>query len=1019
MLRARSLEALANPETAAVCSWQRPGHLDPATAPVGRMQEICENVRASWTGRFHFRQENQEAGTPGLRSPQVGALHNTLGHWTVSDAPATVVMPTGTGKTETMLALLVNQRFPRLLVMVPTVTLRDQLSLKFLTLGVLKRHGIVDDEALYPVVGILQHRPKSVEEVDALFERCNVIVTNMHAAGGCPPFLQERMIERCSHLFIDEAHHVPAKTWEAFRRRMLSKIIVQFTATPFRTDGRLVEGKVIFNYPLRKAQDEGYFRPIVFRPVNVFTQADADFEIACAAIAQLDEDRAKGLSHIVMARVDGVARAETVHGIYRDLAPEHEPLLLHYDLPVSVRREAVAKLRAGESRMIVCVDMLGEGFDLPELKIAAMHDMHKSLAITLQFTGRFTRTAPNIGGATVIANIADPKVEESLRGLYAEDADWNLLLQRLSEGATGRQQKRSELLDSFQDAPPELPLRNIAPKMSAVVYKTTCASWTPEEIDIETRWVSLHSNPAVSRAFNMAIFVTREIDPVPWGEVKEVMNVSWHLYMLHWNRELGLLFINSSNNDGAHEGLAKSVAGEDVELIRGEQIFRSLHGINRLILMNLGLSHSLSRAVRFTMLVGADIGESITDGQLETKTKSNTFGKGYAQGGKVTVGCSKKGRVWSYKVAYDVSEWIEWCADVGRKLIDPSIVPSDIFLHNVLLPKRITQRPALVPITIEWSEDFYRRPEDTVMIDINGEVAPFFEVGLELVDHEREGPIRFRVFTETKSATYAIHFSENAVRFEPASGLPVMIKVGKRTKTLAEWFDEEPPVLRFEDNTFVIYNEIFRVRPGPDRVPFAREKIDAWAWPAQVDIKVESQKVPKRANSIQHHVIQRLLLPGNGTQYDFVLDDDDHHESADVVGLKVVKDTLVVHFFHCKYSKEAKPGSRIEDLYAVCGQAQKSVSWKADPEELIRHLRLRSDARRRKMGVSRFEKGDEAGLTALGHKVRFLIPEFRIFIVQPGLSKAEASLGQLDLLAATEAYLKETYAIPLTVVASP
>jgi superfamily II DNA or RNA helicase len=39
--------------------------------------------------------------------------------------------------------------------------------------------------------------------------------------------------------------------------------------------------------------------------------------------------------------------------------------------------------------------MLGEGYDLPNLKIAALHDQHKSLAITLQFIGRFTRSSSN------------------------------------------------------------------------------------------------------------------------------------------------------------------------------------------------------------------------------------------------------------------------------------------------------------------------------------------------------------------------------------------------------------------------------------------------------------------------------------------------------------------------------------------------------------------------------------------------------------------------------------------------
>jgi hypothetical protein len=55
---------------------------------------------------------------------------------------------------------------------------------------------------------------------------------------------------------------------------------------------------------------------------------------------------------------------------------------------------------------VICVDMLGEGFDLPELKIAAFHDIRKSLAVTLQLAGRFTRFRPDLGEATFIANIA-------------------------------------------------------------------------------------------------------------------------------------------------------------------------------------------------------------------------------------------------------------------------------------------------------------------------------------------------------------------------------------------------------------------------------------------------------------------------------------------------------------------------------------------------------------------------------------------------------------------------------------
>jgi superfamily II DNA or RNA helicase len=101
---------------------------------------------------------------------------------------------------------------------------------------------------------------------------CNVIVTTMSIAGGSPAWVQQRMAESCSHLFIDEAHHIPAPTWEDFRKYFQDKSVVQFTATPFRNDGKHVDGEVVYNYPLLKAQQEDYFRQIVFKPVSEFDE---------------------------------------------------------------------------------------------------------------------------------------------------------------------------------------------------------------------------------------------------------------------------------------------------------------------------------------------------------------------------------------------------------------------------------------------------------------------------------------------------------------------------------------------------------------------------------------------------------------------------------------------------------------------------------------------------------------------------------------------------------------------------
>src|ERR1051326_772093 len=138
-------------------------------------------------------------------------------------------------------------------------------------------------------------------------------------------------------------------------------------------------------------------------------------------------------------RVETVERAKRVHERYKSYT-EFKPVQLHTGIKsVKAREQARHKITSGESRIVVCVDMLGEGFDLPELKIAAFHDIRKTLAVTLQLAGRFTRSRPDLGDATFIANTADVDVQAELRKLYSRDPDWNVLLPDLSDKLIGEQ----------------------------------------------------------------------------------------------------------------------------------------------------------------------------------------------------------------------------------------------------------------------------------------------------------------------------------------------------------------------------------------------------------------------------------------------------------------------------------------------------------------------------------------------------------------------------------------------------
>jgi superfamily II DNA or RNA helicase len=162
---------------------------------------------------------------------------------------------------------------------------------------------------------MLQHLPSTVDDVDDIFSRCQVVITTSFIAGRCDSRVQERMAYHCPYLFIDEAHHAEASTWKAFKDKFRDRRVLQFTATPFREDGKLLDGEIIYKYPLRRAQEEQYFKPIRFLPIHIFDSDKADAAIAKKAVAELTADRTG--RHILMARVGDVRGAMAVFKIYR------------------------------------------------------------------------------------------------------------------------------------------------------------------------------------------------------------------------------------------------------------------------------------------------------------------------------------------------------------------------------------------------------------------------------------------------------------------------------------------------------------------------------------------------------------------------------------------------------------------------------------------------------------------------------------------------------------------------------
>lgn len=1008
---------------------------------------VAERAR-SWRGKFTFNPERQDEnglvarGDEGLRPPQIGALHAIGAHWTLSEQPGTIVMPTGTGKTETMLSVLAAYHHTRVLVIVPTDALRSQTAGKFLTFGYLRKLGALSPEAGNPIVGVITKRPRKIEDLE-IFERCNVVITTMAALkdntkspeeepggeddqsdgtdetdGGDLDLYQE-IARRVSVLFVDEAHHVPASGWSKFREAFRGKPVLQFTATPFRRDGRLVDGQVLYNYPLRRAQEDKYFKPITFEPVYEPSPAKADRAVAELAIERLRRDRAAGLNHLMMARCKNITRAKQMHALYEELAPDLKPVLIHSK--VSNTAALIEDLRAGRNRIAVCVNMLGEGFDLPELKVAAIHDLHKSLAILLQFTGRFTRSAgEKIGDASVVANIADPGVSGALERLYSEDADWNQLLSEMSSDAA---KDHARLVQFLKEAKPivgdeddrdsSISRQLLRPTMSTLIYEADefrpkkFFEGLPDTLTVERAWLHVESDTL--------FFVTVAEPYIKWTRSKSVRDRQWALFVLHYDPKRKFLYLSSSDKSSEFKGVAKAVGAGN--LVNGETIFRSLGRIARLLFQNIGLKKHGRRNLSYAMYTGAQVEEALGLSEKAGSSKSNLSGIGWEEGKQVSIGCSAKGRIWSREQG-SIPRFNDWCDGVGDKLRDNTIDMKEL-LANVLIPTEVETLPDAEVLTVEWPLEMLRESEERITFAQGAREESSLTFDLVLIGMDRPANAIDFELVEARSGRWAtFRFAlggANGFSVVQTSGEKVVVKIGRIAPApLDASFSSWPPLFRFIDLTELDAN--LHIKPkNPQEFTISVERFEPWDWTGVDFLKETMWKDGKlRPDSIQMHAARHFI---DGA-FDVVFDDDASGEAADLVCIKLEEDRIRVAFVHCKFAGGATAGERVKDVVEVSSQAVRSTKWNNRFHQLVQHIKRREDVLKTDARPTRFLVGTAADLNQLVKLSRIKPARSEILIVQPGLSKKNRTSDQSQVLAAALTYLKETIDVELSIVCS-
>ncbi len=974
-----------------------------------------EKILDSWISSYQER-VSRNKGEIGLRLPQFGALSAIRAHWATSNSPATIVLPTGTGKSETMYTTIISERISSTLIIVPSNLLREQIYEGASHFGILSKLKMISDETIYPTTFLYKSKveDKDEETIINVLEEANIVVSTPSMIKKMPASVWDKYVQKLELVIFDEAHHLAAPDWSAVKERVSGKRILQFTATPFRNDGKKVDGKIIFNYGLAMAQKADYFKPIEFYPIQEFDEQKSDEEIAKIAIKQLKADLEEGFEHVLLARTKSHKRAnelfEEVYSNYK----EFNPVVIHTGIPVALRNKSLQDVREGNSKIVVCVDMFGEGIDIPTLKIAAIHDKYKSLPITLQFIGRFARTSGNkLGNAKLITNVAIDDLKESIEELYRQDSDWNFLLNVHSHQAIDKEIELGEFIGKFKKGHvTDIDISQLKMKISTRMFRC------PTERTFVDTWKLIldpdRTTSMINEEDSVYIFIEEIETKVAWSDQKDIVEYDYDFFVLYLDKENGILHINETDA-GKGNRLVESMFPQ-ATAVKGDSIYRSLNEINRLMIGTLGLKQQPSGRISFRMFAGTDIKSGISEAIVSNSTKSNLFGYGYQGGERISIGCSYRGKVWMRWVER-INFWTKWCQGVGKKVLDETIDTNNI-LENSLTFEVISEFPEGVPYKILLPEVIETSNSTTRQLFITKEqkTYPFYQSELRnpsIVD----GNLRFEFLINGRAYIFEQIINETSYRFKQIEGEQLVVKLGKNTVEMTEFLYDNSPEISFiqYDGTVVVVQENLKTVIKPKSgITLSSDALNAVSWSdLGVNIKSESQGRGRKIDSIQYATIHNIVDQGS----DIIFDDDGSGEIADIVSVKIdmTHKQIKFHLYHCKYSHGEQPGARVSDLYEVCGQAEKSIMWNDNVLEIIHRMIERENMRQKSYGETRFEKGNLQTLNKLKKMVRAgYETEFEISVVQPGVSISQITNSMKQIILSTDTYLKETYGLRFT-----
>jgi superfamily II DNA or RNA helicase len=929
---------------------------------------------------------------PGLRTSQIGSLHAISSHFTLRDDPCLTVLPTGAGKTAVLMLVPYVLPASRALVITQSKFVRNQIANDFRSLRTLKGINALPPEFDSPKLKENRHKLLTPGDWETLGE-FDVVVTTPSSASPAITGVESPPKDLFDLVLVDEAHHSPAKTWNALIKAFPSARVVFFTATPFRRDRKEIKARHLYTYPIQKAYEDGIYGEMVYLPVATTHHTSSDVALAHAAERTFEEDAKNGFTHSIMVRVESRRRAAELQNIY---ATETHLKLEVIDSGKSQRtaERTIGKLTKGDIDGVICVNMLGEGFDLPRLKIAVLHSPHRSLAVTLQFFGRFARVnGDGLGEAKFLA--VPSEMDDELLEVFDESDTWGKKIRLLGQQRIGAEVATQDFLQAFEavetdDANP--PTEDVS-LHSFTVFNHVKAHEVHGTVNLfaEPRVTGFVTERVwVNEEERTVVFLLREEVRPQWATTPGLDRVEHHLVVAYWDEDSGIVFVCSSYRE---EALYKEVVGSFIEghcrALSLNKTNRVLRSFKNLELFHVGIRNRATGVVAesYRQIAGTSAQYALDKSDAALYHRGHIFGRGETPNGVTTIGVSSLGKIWRLEQT-KIPELIGWCQSLAADISNSAPVITGIQIDHFDVGQDIEEIPDEVVLAVDWDEQVYKHPWKVEYVQTDGTTQSCNVLEFDLtVAPQRIGP-----------CTVHFELSRNgwqsmlAYRLEPVPSVTYVdnaqpkidVVKGFSKVDLTAYLSEEHLRFHFADGSVLQGSELFSPM-GEEPITFdALELAQAIDWSAEsVNVKKEYGETAEGDESLTiHEWLKKRLRESTAST---VLYDHRPGEAADFIAVSAGDgERIRVELYHCKASGSEDPGDRTKDTYELAGQAIKSTKYR-NKRTLLKHIKDRVNT------GSVFVKGSlEETIELIEPDPRHELP-LDVFLVQPGFSKSDMS----------------------------